>query len=229
MATISSTIAMHGIPANTQHPVTRMSQLYGSFPVPPARRFIRVLDLSHDSNAVNAPLRGTLRVEDLHSCPRFAALSYVWGESSRVQDTICCNGCDVPISKNCREALLSLRNLYGNITIWVDSICIDQADEDEKASQIQLMEEIYSWAEVVYVWLGAGTTRLHDAIDTLHLCSKLRLTPVGMPWTDPQGGRSVWSNRMQLVAEILHMFVRTQVPSTWPCRKIGYYYYLPPR
>jgi hypothetical protein len=40
--------------------------------------------------------------------------------------------------------------------IWIDAICIDQGDEDEKMQQIPLMGDVYSKAATVYVWLGEG-------------------------------------------------------------------------
>ncbi|PVH71482.1 HET-domain-containing protein [Cadophora sp. DSE1049] len=87
------------------------------------------------------------------------ALSYVWGQYSEPRDKLLCNdGCAVDITANCRDALqiIRKRKTTGITTIWVDSICINQSDDTEKASQIPNMEEIYSWAEVVYVWLGQG-------------------------------------------------------------------------
>ncbi|PMD44844.1 heterokaryon incompatibility [Hyaloscypha variabilis F] len=38
--------------------------------------------------------------------------------------------------------------------LWVDAICINQKDDVEKATQISLMKEIYSFAEEVVIWLG---------------------------------------------------------------------------
>jgi hypothetical protein len=34
--------------------------------------------------------------------------------------------------------------------VWIDAICINQADEDEKRKQIPPMGEIYGFADVVY-------------------------------------------------------------------------------
>ncbi|KAH9204993.1 heterokaryon incompatibility, partial [Leptodontidium sp. 2 PMI_412] len=70
-------------------------------------------------------------------------------------DTIQCNdGTAIAITTNCRDALIALRKRYGRLTIWIDAICINQQDIEEKSKQIQLMEEIYSWSERVIVWLG---------------------------------------------------------------------------
>ncbi|KAK0616569.1 hypothetical protein B0T14DRAFT_249301 [Immersiella caudata] len=40
-------------------------------------------------------------------------------------------------------------------------------DEAEKVSQIPLMEVIYTWATIVYVWLGEGTESSDRAMKTL--------------------------------------------------------------
>ena len=44
------------------------------------------------------------------------------------------------------------RARYGDI--YIDSLCINQQDLEERISQVQLMGEIYSNAATVYVWLG---------------------------------------------------------------------------
>ncbi|KAK1657553.1 heterokaryon incompatibility protein-domain-containing protein [Colletotrichum godetiae] len=38
--------------------------------------------------------------------------------------------------------------------IWIDAICIDQTNPQEKAVQIPLMGEIYAKSSAVYIWLG---------------------------------------------------------------------------
>lgn len=38
--------------------------------------------------------------------------------------------------------------------LWVDALCINQQDPQEKTHQVQLMGKIYSLAESVLVWLG---------------------------------------------------------------------------
>lgn len=40
-------------------------------------------------------------------------------------------------------------------TFWIDSICINQEDPDERASQVSMMSDIYQMAEKVIIWLGA--------------------------------------------------------------------------
>lgn len=118
--------------------------LYEDLPREPNTAFIRVLHLACESKDPDAPLCGVLRHVDLRTCPKFTALSYVWGPYAPEVDTIDCNGQTYPITRNCCAALRSIRALYGPTTIWVDAICINQQNEAEKISQIQLMEEIYT-------------------------------------------------------------------------------------
>lgn len=40
------------------------------------------------------------------------------------------------------------------VTIWIDAICINQADLDKRCEQVQPMKDIYSSAEEVLIWLG---------------------------------------------------------------------------
>src|SRR4051812_8845723 len=108
---------------------------------------IRVLHL-HNSQNPEGHLSGDLQEVDLKNHPRFTSLSYVWGDPSLVS-TVSCRSGDVPIAKNCYEALVAIRYLYGEITIWVDAICINQDDNEEKKQQIPLMGEIYTWATTV--------------------------------------------------------------------------------
>jgi len=40
------------------------------------------------------------------------------------------------------------------LRIWVDALCIDQNNLEEKAYQIELMHKIYAQAQHVVIWLG---------------------------------------------------------------------------
>ena len=51
-------------------------------------------------------------------------------------------------------ALRRLRHSSTSGFLWVDQLCIDQHNPDEKGPQIQLMKDIYRKAKLVVVWLG---------------------------------------------------------------------------
>lgn len=61
------------------------------------------------------------------------------------------------IRSNLDKALRYLRDHERKIPLWVDAICINQADvKGEKPAQIDKMKTIYSKAENVCIWLGDG-------------------------------------------------------------------------
>lgn len=204
-------------------------QLYSHLRLDPSIKSIRVLDIdSPPSGNRDAPLQGTLRIVHLSDFPAFTALSYTWGPySSPIVDTIRCNdSCDIPITKNGRDALLALRERHyagGRmrsrtalpLTIWVDAVCINQADDTEKAGQIVLMAEVYTWARTVWVWLGNGDERTARAVKGLEKAARLRIAPVGVPWIEedmyaaPGGPRPVAYYKMQLAKSMIWVFLRT--------------------
>jgi len=136
---------------------------YRSLTLPSGSKCIRVLDISSASTDT-AAIVGNLRVVDLTTSPSFNALSYVWS-SPEPNQTITCNGVDIIVSANGYSALQHLRTSLGPFTIWIDGICIDQANTKEKEHQILLMGDIYSQAAIVYVWLGEGNEKTDRAIN----------------------------------------------------------------
>lgn len=55
--------------------------------------------------------------------------------------------------------------MLGDFTIWIDAVCINQANIKGKEHQIPLMAEIYPGARLVYVWLGDGNALSDRAMD----------------------------------------------------------------
>ncbi|KAF7192028.1 Heterokaryon incompatibility protein 6, OR allele [Pseudocercospora fuligena] len=74
--------------------------------------------------------------------PRYAALSYTWGDPA---DTvpITCDGAEMQVTTNLAEALRKVVNHNPNEYLWVDQICINQQDYEEKSKQVQRMTKIY--------------------------------------------------------------------------------------
>jgi hypothetical protein len=123
---------------------------------------IRVLDLAPSSDP-NSRIRCSIRHVYLDENPSYKALSYVWG-SDKETLPISIDGRVYQVTVNCHAALQRLRLADEEVTLWIDSICINQHDVYEKSFQIVLMTDIYSFAEEVYVWLGRSG-RERDAND----------------------------------------------------------------
>jgi len=47
-----------------------------------------------------------------------------------------------------------VRRKKEDIFVWVDALCIDQHNKDERAAQVRLMGQIYSGAVSVAIWIG---------------------------------------------------------------------------
>ncbi|KAF2684197.1 hypothetical protein K458DRAFT_282813, partial [Lentithecium fluviatile CBS 122367] len=129
---------------------------------------IRLLDVDPLGwfEPVDAELKGKLRVVSLRNSPRYAALSYTWGNDGPSSAyTVQCSQRRIETTKNCVDALRRIRSRWKRTTIWVDSICINQQDVRERNHQVSLMKEIYIRAKRVYIWLGNGSRDTDRAID----------------------------------------------------------------
>lgn len=76
------------------------------------------------------------------------------------------------IGENLNAALLMLRNSDSARTIWVDAICINQDDVNERNHQVHIMRKIYSNAASVIVWLGPESKSSRAAMDLIITCNQ---------------------------------------------------------
>ena len=90
---------------------------------------------------------------ELVTAPVYEALSYTWGDSQK-ECSISCGSESIAITANLAAALLQLRTPDTPRALWIDQICINQDDVDERSKQVALMHKIYSKAEKVVIWLG---------------------------------------------------------------------------
>ena len=60
------------------------------------------------------------------------------------------------VTTNCYNALRSLRQPQKMRTLWIDAICINQKDLEERGTQVANMGSIYRGASQVVVYLGEG-------------------------------------------------------------------------
>ncbi|KAI0455401.1 heterokaryon incompatibility protein-domain-containing protein [Xylaria acuta] len=140
-----------------------------SFPYPPLTTevdAIRVLKLEPGDFA--DPLVGTLTQAAFSEKPKYVALSYTWGVSypdnsklsfsyrNPTADSLSLKVNNEPlrVGRNLYLALLHLRSLTHPITLWVDAICINQTDTNERNHQVSLMSFIYTRATRVVAWVG---------------------------------------------------------------------------
>jgi len=90
--------------------------------------------------------------------PVYDALSYFWGDLKHINGLVV-DDVPVQVSVNLLEALQQLWRM-GKTRIWVDYLCINQADNDEKSGQVRMMDTIFAKARTVFAWLGVES---HDS------------------------------------------------------------------
>ncbi|KAK4935364.1 hypothetical protein LTR10_023568 [Elasticomyces elasticus] len=109
---------------------------------------------------------------------QYDALSYVWGDP-KMQKSISIEGHPLMITESLNSALRHMRKLViknrqqSTDTLrwsywWIDQICINQAEIEERSNQVSLMRRVYKKATTVQVWLGdaiEGSTTAMEVID----------------------------------------------------------------
>jgi len=134
----------------------------------------RILELQ-PSTDLSAPLHCNLREIDVATDPFYDALSYTWGGEVLSCDLIINNSL-LKITSNLHDALLRFRLCAGARKMWVDAVCINQNDDDDKARQIPFMAEIYRSASSVVVWLGIDA-KAAACMTRLDILTRLKSAP----------------------------------------------------
>lgn len=124
------------------------------------------LDSSHfrliyltSSEDISAPIHIQLEEYSFTDHPEYETVSYVWGgeegDSTPCKPVYIGRYWDVILAtKNCSALLYYLRSQRVCRVIWLDAICINQADNVEKPAQISRMGDIYSSCERVVAYFG---------------------------------------------------------------------------
>jgi len=113
---------------------------------------IRVVKL-FPSTTFNAPIECELEHTTLEPGADFEAVSYCWGDASKTRP-ILLDGSPYPITLNLFNGLGHLRQRNSARRLWVDSLCINQTDTEERSREILKMQDIYRVARRVLIWVG---------------------------------------------------------------------------
>jgi hypothetical protein len=96
---------------------------------------------------------------------------------------------DFAVTEYLHAALEHLRNEDEDRILWIDAVCINQDEPNERGHQVQQMESIYECARQVIIWLRPAATDtdvLFDSIRALerqalsHACNDL--SPADTRW-----------------------------------------------
>ena len=128
---------------------------------------------------------------------QYQALSYVWGDQYQNREEILVRY-EIPVTleyslkalynpgeplptansgaelfqttvgENLASALRHLRSRSNPLQIWVDAICINQEDDEEKSYQVKFMYSIFESASFVTAWLGSPGDHTDAAMDAMN-------------------------------------------------------------
>ncbi|OQO13447.1 hypothetical protein B0A48_01675 [Cryoendolithus antarcticus] len=114
-----------------------------------------------------AEIRCSLGITSLQGGVEYATLSYTWGMDADGDAHLCrsitVDGQALQITQNLYDWLrrvIATKDLC--MPVWIDAVCINQADVEERETMVARMADIYEGSKRLFVWLGQGTDRDED-------------------------------------------------------------------
>jgi hypothetical protein len=129
----------------------------------------------------------------------FEALSYVWGLTV-VPHKISIDQRPFYVTYNPHAALKEIRLPDHERFLLINAICTDQHDLCEKATQVQMMRDIYASAWKTIVWLGSGTKA---TASTFQFVEQLIATDDRQTWWKSRNQYPQWRRIRGEVVDIL--------------------------
>lgn len=153
----------------------------------------------------------------------FETISYCWGDP-KDQAVIDVEGFPLRVPISAIEALQQFRYLDEDRFLWLDSICLNQADLEERGHEVARMHRIYSCGKRNLIWLGlddgtaaAASHALHAITDDIDSHPEMRkvfhqcLRPAVRP-PDFSQRFSFWS---RFALPLLNLFTRPWFSRLW--------------
>jgi hypothetical protein len=143
--------------------------------------YIRLLEVHN--GPPSGPITGRLYSTLLSKAPAFWAVSYCWGPPTH-KGTIHITNAAPPRdleNDNTLEIPATLIPFFYQVrgwryvrprTLWIDSVCLNQLDNDERTANVPKMREVYMKAAVTVCWLGLeveGITTAFEYASRLHV------------------------------------------------------------
>jgi hypothetical protein len=133
---------------------------------------IRLFDLQ--PGTTEDAIEGDFQIRSLQDATlSYETLSYAWRDidyNESATRTIKISGQSAEISSTLFNAIKRLRHDEEVRCLWIDAICINQSDDDEKTQQVNMMRRIYKQCNQCAIWLGSlGLTPSQAAEHALQL------------------------------------------------------------
>lgn len=130
------------------------------------RDHFRLLYLS-ESLELDSPIHGKLVEYRQDDCPEYETVSYTWGgedgDATPCKPAYFGDFWDVLfLTRNCWALLQYLRPRTVTRIVWVDAICINQNNMQERGTQVSLMPQIYGNCMRVVIYPGDHVVRSRE-------------------------------------------------------------------
>lgn len=124
---------------------------------------ISILELLPPVSHHPTEIHCNLTTAKLSDEPPYETLSYAWGDSVFSEKIYLPTGY-LAITGNLAAALRQLRHHKRPRKLWIDAVCINQMDDNEKGHQVMLTAQVYSATRRCLAWLGSGNAQTDTAI-----------------------------------------------------------------
>lgn len=171
-------------------------------------------------------------VWDLEDKPQFEALSYEWG-TSRKSHSVEVFDKQMTITPSLYAVLFQIRSSSKPLILWIDAICINQDDIEEKNQQVPHMAKIFGSAKRILVWLGPETSQSGTVLRMLSTLARLWISREVERQKDGELRMLSWAELDQdeapllaigdraLWATIYELMNRTYFERTWVVQEIA--------
>jgi Heterokaryon incompatibility protein (HET) len=125
----------------------------GSFKGAEASRLAHGFAVPKEHDVDMTLIRCSINQVSLDDKPKYTAMSYTWGAPER-SHRIMINDADFQVTESLEIMLQHIQSSRQTLTLWIDQLCIDQDNYNEKKAQVGLMKKIYQEAIKTIIWLG---------------------------------------------------------------------------
>lgn len=128
----------------------------------------RLLEILPKAPSDGSPIRCNIHAASFEGAaqPDYEAISYVWGDPTP-SSTIHINGRPFKLPTNSEKALRRMAKPTHKRTVYLDAVCINQADLEERKAQVLLMGRIYRNAQMTLVYAGDANESTEAAMRNL--------------------------------------------------------------
>lgn len=165
--------------------------------VPPIFKLLKILPIRSTVNRDSSNIECELFQTRIGSAPSYETLSYTWGRNSRDCPVRVQNISVSPaensrfptrasrlgtelryVTSHLQAALINLRRVSEDRVVWIDQLCIDQNNVEERNTQVALMAEIYRNAQRTIIWLGSGSILHQDEVFIANTADRMNFRPL---------------------------------------------------